>query len=347
MTKLLFGLSELNALLSKGGYSKERLFVVADANTAGHCLAMACQQVPRLRQAMVLETPAGEEAKTLATAQALWNTLLRHGADKRSLLLNLGGGSVSDVGGFVAACYKRGVRYVNVPTTLLSMADAAIGGKTALNLGGVKNVVGLVCQPQAVCLDSVFLPSLPAEELRNGLFEVLKTLMLCDAPLYHALRAAMGEGGIPPEETLRTMIARCASFKAAVAHRDPRDRGVRHMLNLGHTFGHAMEAYGHLPHGMAVGVGLACALYLSERKMGMPQGALHDYMRMLRAQVAMPQYTLRDTEPLLRLMRQDKKNADGDIRCVLLQDWETPVINVGIEDNEVRDTLLRVCPCQR
>lgn len=336
-------LSDLSRMLGKKKYLGRQYFILVDANTMKLCLPILMEHVEVLRNATVLEVPVGEEAKSLEVAEGLWSSLLELRAGRDGVVVNLGGGCVSDIGGFVAACYKRGMIVFNVPTTLVGMVDAALGGKTAANVDGVKNAVGLFCKADAVCTDPVFLPTLPPAEMRNGLFEMLKTLLLSDAACYRDVMSYLKEKRNMPNDMLRKLVAHCAAFKEAVAKRDPYDHGIRHILNLGHTFGHAIETYSHLPHGEAVGVGLACTMYLSQHKMGLQPEILHEYLATLQQMVPIPHYTLRDTEALLPLIQQDKKNANGFILCVLLKDLGVPVINVAIDDNEVRDTLLKIC----
>ena len=254
---------------------------------------------------------------------------------------------MSDLGGFVAAGYKRGIRYVNVPTTLVGMVDAAIGGKTGINLGGSKNQVGFFHNAETVCIDTTFLETLPQEELKNGFFEMLKTFMVSDSTSYTDLCNAIIESKIEVDDSL---VSTCAEIKSAIVRHDPKDHGTRRILNLGHTFGHAIEAYSHqeecnqtpLGHGMSVGVGMLCALYLSVKKLGLNEEHLNYYRKVAESMMTMPRYTLRDTEGILQHMRRDKKNRGGEIRCVLLKDIGVPVIDLVVDENEVRDALLKI-----
>lgn len=350
-------LTALNRMLKQPRYEGCRFLILVDENTYTHCLPTLISHVEVLQVADFLEVPVGEEAKTLEIASQLWSALQESSADHKTVIINLGGGCVSDLGGFVAAGYLRGIHYINVPTTLLSMVDAAIGGKTALNLNGVKNQVGFFYQPDAIVIEPAFLQTLSASELKSGLFELLKTLMLSDADAYqrfteqifaHNQSLTASNKKAKKEDTFfldPALIAACAKFKADVTKADPNDHGIRHILNLGHTFGHAIEAYSRqqgnaFSHGVAVGLGLACALYLSANKLGFPSKELERYVQVLRSMVQLPRYTLKDTEALLSFMRLDKKNADGLILCVLLQDIAVPVIDVEIDENEIRDAIL-------
>lgn len=338
-------LSRLNRMLGGKDFGNARFFILVDENTYNHCLAPLISRVEHLQEAEFLEVPVGEECKDPVIAQQLWETLLESGADKDTVLVNLGGGCVSDLGGFVAAGYKRGIRYINVPTTLIGMVDAALGGKTAVNLGGSKNQVGFFQQPAIVCIEPRFLDTLPDEELFNGVFEMLKTFLIGNPEQYQALCDMLLGGTL---EVKPDMIAACAEIKNAVVKADPKDQNIRHILNLGHTFGHAIEAFSHqtrrkpLGHGMSVGVGLLCALYLSVKKLGLPQEQLDQYRQVAAKLMQLPHYTLKETEVILSFMRQDKKNADGEIRCVLLQELGAPVIDIAVDEYEIRDALLKI-----
>lgn len=336
--------SRLNRLLNGPQYADARFFILVDENSYTHCLAPLISTVERLETAEFMEVPAGEECKDLAIASQLWQTLLESGADRNTVLVNLGGGCVSDLGGFVAAGYKRGIRCINVPTTLIGMADAAIGGKTAVNLGGVKNQVGFVHQPEIVCIEPSLLNTLPDEELLSGVFEMLKTFLIGDAERYSQLCDMLLGGTF---EIDAAMIAACAEIKTAVVKKDPDDRDLRHILNLGHTFGHAVEAFSHqsgqspIAHGFAVGIGMMYAMYLSVQKLGLPPEHSDRYRSVMSKLVKMPHYTLADTERLLEYMRQDKKNAEGEIRCVLLHDIGAPVIDLPVSEEEIRMAFLK------
>lgn len=335
---------KLSRTLEGKAYQNARYFILVDENTYNHCLPQLVAQVEPLQKAEFMEVPIGEECKDIAIATQLWETLLESRADRDSVLVNLGGGCVSDLGGFVASGYKRGMRYINVPTTLIGMVDAAIGGKTALNLNGYKNQIGFFNPPDIVCLNPSFLDTLPDEELFNGVFEMLKTMMIGAPDQYEQLCDMLLGGTL---DLKPDMIAACAEIKTAVVKQDPTDKGIRHILNLGHTFGHAIESFSHQTdkpyrHGKAIGIGMVCALYLSVKKLGLPQACLDHYRSVATKLIELPHYTLRDTEALLSFMRQDKKNADGEIRCVLLKELGAPVIDLAVDENEIRDTLLKI-----
>ena len=324
-------LSRLNRMLSGKAFDNARFFILVDENTYNHCLPRLISKVDRLQQAEFMELPVGEECKDIAIATQLWQTLLESNADRNSVLVNLGGGCISDLGGFVAAGDKRGIRHINIPTTLVGMVDAAIG---------------VFHQPAAVCIHTPFLDTLPDPLLLDGVFEMLKTFLVADPEQYDALCRMLLSGTF---QVLPDMVAACADIKTAIVRRDPYDHSTRRILNLGHTFGHAIEAFSHqsgrkpLTHGNAVGIGMLCAMQLSVRLTGLPQTVLDRYRTVATKLTTLPHYTLRDTEELLSLMRQDKKNRSGNILCVLLHQVGTPVIDLPVDENLIRQTLLSLC----
>ena len=340
-------LEKLDRQLHGKPYRESHFVVVVDANSRDCCLPQLRQAVDALRDAPVLEVPVGEAAKSASVAAELWEALLQHGIDSHGIIVNLGGGCVSDIGGFVAATYHRGVRHINVPTTLIGMADAAIGGKTAIDVGHYKNPVGLFHHPEMVCIQPDLLGTLPRDEWTNGCFEMLKSFLLSDHEGLERLEADLLEADPFTPQRMGDYVLRCAAFKRDVVKVDPHDFSLRHMLNLGHTFGHAIESLmmergEPVPHGIAVGVGLVAELYLSWRKLGLERSVLDDYLRVAGKHITLPTLTLRDTERALRYLRADKKNVDGSIRCVLLQAVGVPVVDVPLDENEARDALLQI-----
>lgn len=281
----------------------------------------------------------GEECKSLEVAAQVWQTLMEGEADRNAVVVNLGGGCACDLGGYVAASYKRGIRYINVPTTLLSMVDAAIGGKTAINFGGVKNSIGHFYPSVLTVIDPVFLDTLPREEILNGQMEMVKTAAVALPSLYEQLIVA--------NEINKHHIFEVARIKNAVIRRDPYDQDIRKILNFGHTFGHAIEVYRGLSHGIAVGIGMQAAMYLSTKKTGLSEEVYHAYCQWIKEQLLsinsqLLSFNLKEIESMLPLMRQDKKNAAGTVRCVLLQEPGAAMIDVEISDNEIRDAMLRL-----
>ncbi|MBR1850642.1 MAG: 3-dehydroquinate synthase [Bacteroidales bacterium] len=332
-------LSLLGRLLKGPAYDGAHYCLVVDENSYAHCLPQVVSRVAAFEEAEFVEVPVGEDCKSIEVATHVWQTLLESKADSNTVIVCLGGGAVCDLGGFVAATYRRGLRHINIPTTLVAMADAAIGGKTALNLDGVKNQVGVVRMPEVVCIDPSFLDTLPPAELLSGVFEVVKTAAVADADLFLKMVA----GTVPPASA--QAISQVAAIKQAVVKADPNDHGIRHILNFGHTFGHAIEAHSSatgvaLPHGIAVGIGMLMAMRLSVLKTGLPRESYDTYRRFVLQYVETPHFTLIDAEQMLAYIKTDKKNHDGLVLAVLMRNLGEPIIDIPLSDNEIRDTLL-------
>ena len=339
-SKILYGgLRALGRELAKEEWRDAKYTILLDENTFQHCLPLLISQVEALQEAEFIEVPVGEECKSLEVAVQVWQTLMEGETDRNAVVVNLGGGCVCDLGGYVAAGYKRGIRYVNVPTTLLSMVDASIGGKTAINFGGVKNSIGHFYPASLTVIDSAFLATLPQEELLNGQMEMVKIAAVTDPVLFHQMLSTF--------HFPLSAIKDIARIKARVVKADPYDHSIRKILNFGHTFGHAIEVYRGLPHGIAVGIGMQAAMYLSIKKVGLAEEIYNEYSQWLKNQLTVNNlqltfFNLKEIESMLPLMRQDKKNILGAVRCVLLQEPGAAVIDVEISDNEIRDALLRL-----
>lgn len=336
------GLQGLDRELKKPEWQDAKYTIILDENTFQHCLPMLISEVEALQEAEFIEVPAGEECKSLEVAAQVWQTLLEGCADRHHVLVCLGGGSVCDLGGYVAAGYKRGLRHINVPTTLLAMTDAAIGGKTAVDFGGVKNSIGHFYPAALICIEHGFCDTLQPEQTLCGVMEMVKTAAVTDPELYQSLVAEKTR--LSPTKSQIVSVAR---IKSRVAKTDPYDHGIRKILNFGHTFGHAIEVYRQLPHGIAVGIGMRVAMYLSVKKIDLAEDVYNTYSQWLAARFAalgMPlsPFNLKDIEQMLPLMHQDKKCADGALRCVLLQDIGAAMVDVTVNDNEVRDALLHL-----
>jgi 3-dehydroquinate synthetase len=285
--------------------------LVSDAHVAGIWGAEAQLALGR-RLTSTHELPRGEAAKTLAAVAALWDELR---IDRAGTLVALGGGCTTDAVGFAAATYLRGVPWVALPTTLVGQVDAAIGGKTAIDLAGGKNLVGAFHWPERTLIDPALLETLPGEQVREGLAEVVKTGLLAGEPLWELPRPQL--------------VARCAAFKTAVCLRDPYDRGERNQLNLGHTFAHALEAAAgfELPHGRAVALGLLAALRLS----GLDTAVVEEQLR--------PEPVRVDRERAWAALARDKKAEDGGARLVLLDAPGRPRVGVQVPEADVRAAL--------
>ena len=270
----------------------------------------------------LITIPDGDQHKTLDTAIHVWNEMERMGVTRHSLVINLGGGMVTDLGGFAAATYKRGVRFINVPTTLLGAVDAAVGGKTGFNFNGLKNEIGAFAPASDVIISTCFFDTLPIEELKSGYAEVLKHALLSDHSEFLRLLAHDFTAPIDQEDLLER-LRRSVQVKVDIVARDPDEQGERKALNLGHTVGHAFESLAMqrgkpVPHGYAVAWGLVAEAVLSHIRLKFPSEDVHLLGNFVRDNYRDFPFTCDDYEELLELMRHDKKSRDGEITCTLL-----------------------------
>ncbi|RAK65872.1 3-dehydroquinate synthase [Hymenobacter edaphi] len=308
-------LPALAALLTRPGTTQ--VAVLADGNTARLCYPALQPHLPAGHR--LIEIPAGEDYKTLETCQRVWDELTEHGFDRHSVLVCLGGGVVTDLGGFCAALYKRGLRCALVPTTLLAQVDAAIGGKTGVDYHGYKNHLGVFQLPEAVCIDTRFLATLDPRELRAGYAEIVKHWLIADADAFYQGR----QQGLFVEDWL-PVVEQSVAVKQGIVRQDPTERGPRKLLNFGHTVGHALESYLLLQgrailHGEAVAAGMICEAWLSVQKGLLDAEALDKIETFLFTVFEKVQFVLLETEAIAELARQDKKNQGEIINCTLLR----------------------------
>lgn len=311
---------DLQVRLTGTGY--DRLFVLTDETTQRLCrpLLDGCAALGGSTPVVIGATDA---CKTLDTLAAVWQALGDGGASRHSCLVCLGGGMVTDLGGFAAATFKRGIRFLNIPTTLLSMVDAAVGGKTGINFNGLKNEIGAFREADAVLIHTEFLHTLDMENVLSGYAEMLKHALLHDTAMW------VGHLAYEPLERdyarLQGMVAESIAVKQRIVAEDPHEKGLRKALNLGHTVGHAFESFALLRqcpvlHGYAVAWGLLCELYLSSRLVGFPVDKMRQTAAFIRAHYGQFAFGCDDYETLYGLMLHDKKNVGGQINFTLLSD---------------------------
>lgn len=318
-----------------------RVVVLVDSNTHRDCLSVLdFNDVESVAEAEILEVDPGEGSKSVDTLNSLWLALLEQGADRAILLVNLGGGVIGDLGGFLAGTYKRGVDYIHVPTTLLSMVDSSVGAKTGINIGGIKNAVGLFNNPNAVFIDPIFLETLPEREIKSGMAEVLKHALVADASYWKRL----SELDWSEEVDWRSIIGHSVRIKWSIVESDRYEGGDRKKLNFGHTIGHALESYSQkwtvpLSHGEAVALGMIMEAYISYRESNLPAEELNDIVATLRSFYELREWTVEDHAILLELMMNDKKNVDGSLRFTLLAEIGNAVIDVPVSTERVLEAF--------
>ncbi len=298
----------------------DRLFVLADETTARLCLPLV-EQAGSMRDARRITIKATDENKNIESLAHVWTELGRMGGTRHSLMVNIGGGMVTDLGGFAASTFKRGISYINVPTTLLSMVDASVGGKTGINLNGLKNEVGVFNNASTVILDTAFLRTMDDSNIRSGYAEMLKHGLISSREMLDGLMAF--DLAQPDLGALRRMVADSVAVKERIVEADPTERGLRKALNLGHTAGHAFESLAMrrgrpVLHGYAVAFGMVCELYLSTVKEGFPTDLMRRTVAFINEYYGRPEMTCDDYEELFELMTHDKKNTAGRVNFTLL-----------------------------
>ena len=348
----------------------DRVFVLTDDTTHECCLPKVAALLAQY-DAVPITIPHGDQHKTLAALGDVWTALQQGGATRHSLLINLGGGMITDLGGFAAATFKRGINFINIPTTLLAMVDAAVGGKTGVNFGGLKNEVGAFADARFVIINTCFLDTLDAENLCSGYAEMLKHALISDERMW--AEHVNFDLSQPDLAELQRMVAESIAVKERIVAEDPHEHGIRKALNFGHTIGHALEEFAlqqatlsggavvstapenkptpsdavvstapkkrPLLHGYAVAFGLIGELYMSARKAGFPTERLHQTTRFIRENYAQTEFTCNDYPTLLNLMRHDKKNTSGVINFTLLHNIGNIRINQTATNEEIREAL--------
>lgn len=326
------------------GRNYASVHTLTDSNTATLALPVLAASSTLLAEACNWTMPAGEENKKLATLSNLWTELESAGATRRSLLVNIGGGVVTDLGGFAAATFKRGMDYVNIPTTVLGAVDASFGGKTGIDFGGHKNQIGTFAAPAATIISDTFFATLPPEQILSGYAEMLKHALLSSSEathkaLYFDPVADLASGNMLP------LLRSSCNVKAGIVAADPHEKGLRKSLNLGHTAGHAFESLAMrrgkpIPHGYAVAYGMVVALILSHMKLGVGTGLLYPLAAYVRSHYGSPGIKCSDYPELLGFMHSDKKNtAKKTVNFTLLKNAGEPVIDCATSDNDIRTAL--------
>jgi 3-dehydroquinate synthase len=322
--------------LSSKQYSK--IVVIADNNTKRHCYPILKAFLPKHS---VVTVPSGEAHKTLATCEKIWEAMTKEELDRHALVINVGGGVIGDMGGFCAAVYKRGIDFIQVPTTLLSQVDASVGGKLGVDFQGFKNHLGVFNIPKSVLIDPVFLKTLPEREIRSGFGEVIKHCLIADGAKWEEIRTKDFE-----QQNWPDLIAHSVKIKQQVVDQDPTEKGLRKILNFGHTLGHAVEtcflnkpANQRLFHGEAIAVGMIMEAYLSfERKM-IDQPTLTDIEEFLFATYGKVKIKPEDIEEIIGLTRQDKKNKGKEIRFSLLKGAGQCAFDIVVTAAEMRRSI--------
>jgi 3-dehydroquinate synthase len=318
----------------------DKLFVLVDVHTHRFCLpliaGMECMQ-----SAHIITIGAEDIHKNLDTLASVWKELGDHGASRHSLMINLGGGMVTDLGGFAASTFKRGIPYINIPTTLLAMVDASVGGKTGINFNGLKNEIGVFSPAEYVLIDTTFLQSLDSHNLLSGYAEMLKHgLISTTAHWAELLNFDLNNVDYP---ALQALVAQSVQIKEGIVEQDPFEKGIRKALNLGHTVGHAFESFAletHHPvlHGYAVAWGIVCELYFSYLKTGFPKDKLRQTIQFIKDNYGALAFDCKQYDRLYEFMTHDKKNSAGIINFTLMGE----IGDIRINQSATRDDIFEM-----
>lgn len=319
---------------------KSSVFILTDTNTHLHCLPLFLHEILLHNfQIIEIEVKASEENKTLESAQHIWSVLTKHQAGRDSLLMNLGGGTITDLGCFAASCYKRGISCINIPTTLMGMVDAAIGGKTGVNYSDFKNHIGTFHLAEKVLIFTKFLKTLPPEEILSAKAEILKYGFIASP---HFLNRDLLTQ--PTDSESLQLVKECAEIKIKITQSDPHERGIRKILNFGHTVGHAFESFAlehklDLSHGQAIAAGMVAELYLSHRQHSLNKKVLDDYVDFWHSHFTPFFFSKLHIDDLVERMAQDKKNKGGELHFVLISEAGKADYDCIVEQHLAKESL--------
>ncbi|OEK08473.1 3-dehydroquinate synthase [Flavivirga aquatica] len=332
--------SSINEHLKENNFSK--IFILVDENTHQYCLPYFLERLETDVVIEIIEIESGEINKTIDTCVGVWNTLSELDADRKSLLINIGGGVITDLGGFAACTFKRGIAYINVPTTLLSMVDASVGGKTGVDLGHLKNQIGVISSANLVLIDTQYLNTLPTNQMRSGLAEMLKHGLISDEGYWNKFQ----DLSKLTVDNLDELIYESVIIKKHVVEEDPKEDGLRKTLNFGHTLGHAIESYflsnqnkTTLLHGEAIVVGMILAAYISTELSGFPKQTTLNIKKLFINYYGKVNIDKSEYASIIELLKYDKKNNHGNINFVLLESIGKCKIDCQVDDSIIIDAF--------
>jgi 3-dehydroquinate synthase len=344
MSKIFFeeeAVEFLPVKLSEFRQQGRNVYWLVDENTKRFCLDKI-QKIAdnQINSSNIIEIPSGEINKNLSQLSQIWDFLTFSGADRRSVLIVLGGGMLCDLGGFAASVYQRGIETLYIPTTMLAMVDASIGGKTGIDYQNLKNQIGSFYLPENILIFSDLIDTLPIREWNSALAEVIKYGYISRPEILWKIK----EGNFS-KETVSKIIRWCIEDKVRISTTDPTEKGVRKVLNFGHTIGHAIESVAlekgfDLLHGEAVAAGIACELWLSVKMKGLDEGILNDYLIFLKKHFQHLGFVKSSIEAVITKTSLDKKNSQGRVKAILILAPGNPVYDIVLEENFIRESLL-------
>ena len=329
--------SSLNELLTT--YAQSKIVIIVDENTHDYCLEYLLTSFDSLKESEVMLLPVGEENKVMEVCFQVWQALTDYQVGRKDLVINLGGGVVTDMGGFIASIYKRGIDFIHIPTSLLGMVDASIGGKVGIDLGPYKNQLGVFSHPKKIYIDTIFLGTLPEEELLNGFAEMLKHALINDKSQWEKLKKTPSIDQLIDEKIIIDSI----KVKFDLVEKDPLEKNVRKKLNFGHTIGHAIEGYfidtTPISHGHAVAIGMLAESFISMKQQRLKSEVFYDIELFLTTKFPMIQLDEDAIKEIIQIAKNDKKNESGRIFCALLNEIGECSIDNEIQENEIADAL--------
>ena len=325
------GYTELSLFIKANNYSQ--IFIHLDDNTQKHCLEVFLKQIQKFNFNKIL-SKQGEKNKNIKSCVQLWDKLSELSGDRKSLILNLGGGVVGDMGGFIASTFKRGIDYINIPTTLLSMVDASVGGKTGIDLGVLKNQIGTFYDPKMVIVDPLYLDTLNENELISGYAEIFKHSIISSSEIFNKLISTNSSIDFKNLQTIRNSI----KIKNEIVLLDKKENKERKALNFGHTLGHAIESYflkskNRLLHGEAIAIGIVLASHVSRELFGFSSKKLNNIKSHILSIYNKVLFDKNDIDKITKLLVHDKKNSHGKINFVLIRDIGKPVYDIEVDNN--------------
>jgi len=328
----------LNEILAS--YSGKKIFLLVDENTLQHCVPYLITKIKWLEDAEIIEIESGEENKTIDICYQIWKTMAEYEADRNSLLINLGGGVITDMGGFIASTYKRGIDFVNIPTTLLSQIDASVGGKVGVDLDGMKNMVGVFNEPIGVFVCPDFLKTLDKRQMLSGYSEALKHALINDKNYWNELKKGMLSNG----DSWNDLICHSIEIKNNIVSKDPKEKKERKLLNFGHTIGHAVETCSlkteaPLLHGEAIAIGMITEAHLSHQVLNFSESELKEVVKTLKTFYHFEKLETDKFHNLLELMKNDKKNNNDEINFTLLKKIGEGSVNHSADFTQIIDAL--------
>ena len=334
------GYKSLNLFISQKNYSN--IFIILDTNSNENCLQKFISLLETEKNIEIIEIEPGEAEKNINTCVEIWSILTELGADRKSLLINIGGGVITDIGGFIASTFKRGIDFMNVPTTLLAMVDASIGGKNGVDLGNLKNQIGVINVPKMVIIDTDFLSTLPQNEMRSGLAEMLKHGLIFDEKYWNEFKDLNQKDFADFDQ----LIHRSVEIKNEIVLQDPTENGIRKALNFGHTLGHAIESYflenenkKTLLHGEAIAVGMILESFISNKLNLITKEELAEIKYIISDLFEKINIEANDVKPIMELLIHDKKNEYGKIQFALLKNIGNFSVNQTVENSLIEEAF--------